>query len=461
MRALLTFLPLCLQMATATAQPATPLEPIVRATVDPVQVVVGQQTTLHVEVLAPNYLTKPPVLPDFQMHNSVTLQPSARNASEQQGGTTFAGVVFEFPIFPQEPGFYALSGETVTITYAADPPNAREVKLAIPTVGFEAMIPAAAESLDPFVAASGLQLSQEVRQSSPQLKVGDSVARKVTITAAGTPAMMLPPTVLTTVDRARAQAYPNQPILQDKRDPRSGTLTATRVDEATYVLQQQGDFTMPGIDVTWWNVKDQKIDSAHVDSITLRVAENPAVDVQTSGEHTINGRRLVLFFIEHWLAALVAASAAIACIWTSPRVIRATRDFLMKRRVLYRQSEVYAYARMRRTLREGDATKSYGALLGWLLRFEPTAPAHTISALKNVASNPLLEREIAAIERYLFSGDHLEIEWTPRPLLRQIAITRRLLLRYSYAQAAAALPPALNPTAIDSSRPHIRRPVAR
>ena len=61
---------------------------------------VGQQVTLTIEILAPNYMTKPPELPDFQIRNAVTRAGSTVNTSEQINGTTYAGVQVEFLIYP-------------------------------------------------------------------------------------------------------------------------------------------------------------------------------------------------------------------------------------------------------------------------------------------------------------------------------------------------------------------------
>ena len=83
-------------------------EPIVTVTVDPPRVVVGQQTTVRVTILAPNYMPAPPVLPDFQIRNAVTRGLGNVNQSETREGVTYAGTRYEAAVFPQEPGTYAL-----------------------------------------------------------------------------------------------------------------------------------------------------------------------------------------------------------------------------------------------------------------------------------------------------------------------------------------------------------------
>lgn len=175
------------------AQQAGNLEPILQVTIDPPRVVVGQRTTLRVDVLAPNYMTAPPELPAFQVRNAVTRQLQSVNRSEELNGTTYAGVRFEFAIYPQEPGSYAIASQTLTVRYAAEPPATREATMALPRIAFDAFIPDGASALNPFIAATRLTIEQAVQRSSDQLKAGDAATRIVTIKAEGTPAMLLPP----------------------------------------------------------------------------------------------------------------------------------------------------------------------------------------------------------------------------------------------------------------------------
>ena len=164
----------------AFAQQASVPEPILKVSIDPPRVVVGQSTVLRFEVLAPNYMTSPPDLPSFQVRNAVTRQLQSVNTNDERNGTSYAGVIMEFAVYPQEPGSYAIAQQKLTVKYAAEPPATREAVLAVPRTTFEAFIPDAASALSPFVAASSLSAEQTVQRSSDQFKTGDSVTRTVT-----------------------------------------------------------------------------------------------------------------------------------------------------------------------------------------------------------------------------------------------------------------------------------------
>src|SRR6185295_7279699 len=111
---------------SARVQQAPAPEPVLNLTIDPQRVVVGQRTTLRIDVLAPNYMTSPPELPGFQVRNAVTRKLQDVNLSDQRNGTSYAGVRFEFAIYPQEAGSYAVSDQKIRVKYAAEPPAVRE-----------------------------------------------------------------------------------------------------------------------------------------------------------------------------------------------------------------------------------------------------------------------------------------------------------------------------------------------
>ena len=226
----------------ASAQPAAAPEPIVTATIDPPRVVVGQKATLLVTVLAPNYMPSPPVLPEFQLRNVVTRPLGAINQVETRDGVTYAGVRYEFAVFPQEPGSFAIAGQKVTVTYAADPPQSRTATIELPRLAFEGFIPDAAQGLDPFVAATSLSVEQVVKQSSQELKVGDSVTRTVTIKAEGTLAMLLPPVAFSEI--SGLARYPAQPSLQRTSIAAPARSTVGDIIHYSYLVTNTGNVTL-------------------------------------------------------------------------------------------------------------------------------------------------------------------------------------------------------------------------
>jgi hypothetical protein len=301
-------------------------------------------------------------------------------------------------------------------------------------------------------------------QSAQNLKVGDSVTRTVTIRAEGTPAMLLPPTPFAGVDGLAV--YPSQPSVADNLDRRTGSSAASRVDEATYMLQAAGEYTLPALDIAWWNVRDSKVEHAQVDPVVLHVANDPALRtggaVDTSPIR-VDWRSVFDWILDHLLISAIALIALGALLWLAPLAVRAVWQSAAQRRSAYLNSEARWFAELRAAGHNRDPAKVYFALLNWLQRFEPLAPGGNLDALKQAAADPELDREIANIETALFAPQSRTApNWSPRRLLKRVSLARRRLLRSAPAQPRQKiLPDSLNPV---MSRPQInplRRPVAR
>jgi hypothetical protein len=430
-RAAIVLVVLLIAAGGALAQQLATPEPILKVSIDPPRVVVGQSAMLRVEVLAPNYMTSPPDLPAFQVRNAVTRQLQSVNTNDERNGTSYAGVIMEFAVYPQEPGAYAIPEQKLTVKYAAAPPATREAILTVPRTTFEAFIPDAASALSPFVAASSLSAEQTVQRSSDRLKTGDSVTRTVTIKAEG----------------------------------RTDTMTSTRVDSATYMLQRPGNYVLPAIDIAWWNVGSGKIERIRLGEVPLAVAVNPAEPAAgaAGGEGARRSVNAIIDVLaEHWLIALLALVLLAIAGWFAPRAIRALRAERQRRHAAYLQSEEFSFHQLRHAARRGDARAIYFALLDWLQRFEPVAPDHTIHALKVAANDVALESELGSVERQLFAPQPGAGHWSPRRLLRQVTVARRDLRRASAVGGTSRqLPSELNPAGGLVSPGRVRRLPAR
>jgi hypothetical protein len=214
------------------------------------------------------------------------------------------------------------------------------------------------------------------------------------------------------------------------------------------MLQQPGNLTLPGLEIGWWNVRDRKIERVRIEPVAFQVADNPLAKAPAAAERrtTPNLREAVLFVLDHWLAVLLGIAGLAMLVWALPRAARAAITDFKRRRAAYRQSEAFAYAGLRAAARSGDAGKTYAALLGWLSRFEPVAPSHTIGALRAVARDAQLDREIAGLERHLFAPAGDKAEWSARHVMQRVRRARRLPA-LERGREAAALPPTMNPSA--------------
>jgi len=101
---------------TATGQE----RPIVRATMTPEVVAVGETAELIVTVLVPTWFTRPPVYPSFELANAITRQPADNSypIRERVGSDSWSGIVRSYEVYPLLGATYRLSGQSMSIAFA-------------------------------------------------------------------------------------------------------------------------------------------------------------------------------------------------------------------------------------------------------------------------------------------------------------------------------------------------------
>ena len=205
----------------------------------------------------------------------VTLQDDAQNLTETIDGTAYAGIRRTYLITPQAAGDYTLPQVDITFTYAAVPgqPPANGSVTLPPTSFTVAGVPGSGSGPGTAVAAR-VTIEQAVDGGDLEnLKVGDAVVRTITITAEGIQAMMIPPP---TVDApSGVRMYRQDPVLKDETTDRGEFVGGRRTDRATYVFEQPGDYTLPAIEIAWFNPATGKSEAARAPEIKVAVSVNP------------------------------------------------------------------------------------------------------------------------------------------------------------------------------------------
>ncbi len=205
--------------SAAVAQQNTEQSPNIEVALDPTDpVTVGTPVHVAVTVLVPSYMADPPVWPDLQIADAITVSPERATVpvTRRIGRQSWSGLTRTYEITPQRAAAFELGGSEVTVTYADPDTNGpREVTLRLPDVGFTAVLPEGAEGLDPFIAAQSLTLTTKIRGLPDAPKPGDAFTLTLATTATGTRAMLLPPMADRLTVRAGLRAYPHQPELTD------------------------------------------------------------------------------------------------------------------------------------------------------------------------------------------------------------------------------------------------------
>lgn len=359
-------------------------QPIVRLTVSPESVAVGEAAQMRVTVLVPTWFQKPPEFPSFELSNAVTQLPpdSSRPTSERVGGEAWSGITRNYRVYPLLGASYRFGGETMRITYANPGGSPTAIDVAVPEATLRATVPAGAESLDPYIAGRKLTLTRNIEGDLDNLEAGDAVVIRTVAELDGLPAMFLPP-VSPEMTFDGVSTYADEPVVEDGD-------VARRTETLTLVFEAGGDFTLPPIDLQWWDLGSNEIRTASVPAQMFSVA-GPAITPAGSADRDQIDWRSLVPRIAALLIVVVMAGYMLR------RVARRAREQAAARR----SSEPFAFRAFRDACESGDAKATHLALANWLARIGWRHDARRFALQYGDAS---LVRELDALGACLY-GD--------------------------------------------------------
>jgi hypothetical protein len=414
-RAILAFL-LLVSGGTATAQ-----DPVIQLSLTPESVAVGESAQLQVTVLVPTWFTEPPVYPSLELANSIVRLPpdSSYPTSERIGGDTWSGIVRNYRVYPLISGAFRLGGQSLRISYANPGSDPITVVLPLPEATLAATVPQGAESLDPYIAGRRLSLTRQIDGDLDNLEAGDAVVVRTVAELDGLPAMFLPP-LSPELELDGVAIYADEPVVEDGD-------VARRTEKVTLVFEAGGDFSLPGIELDWWDMTSQSVVTATVPEVSIQVV-GPVIAPAEVDEP----------IAREWRATLFGGAALIVTLFIAWRILRRVVARAKRLAEEHRQSEQHAFRQLAKAC-GGDSRKAHHALLAWLARLEPGLDARRFA--REWGDDDLAHNlDALAAGVYRDPQESVNVD----ALFRGLRDARRNYLRTRSDEARPALPP-LNP----------------
>jgi hypothetical protein len=347
--------------------------PVVRVRLEPAKgILVGQPVRLVVSVFVPNYFTGNPDFPEFEIENAIVVLPQDRpeNSNTQIGGVSYAGITETYVIYPQQAGDFHLPSAQIEVPYAVAPPKSTTARVALPKVSFHADVPAAAKNLDYFLPTTSLTIHQTWSSPLKDLRVGASVERTVTVTATKMQAMLIPPLPLDAPEGIRI--YSEEPVVDDQKTARGDFVYGRRTQTAKYLIQKEGEYKLPPIELKWWNLSTNRLVTATLPAVHFTAASNPDSIAELPPEPIptaaipIQKASLWKRYKSEFILGAFCCIAGIVFAWISWRIFPSVYRDLRARRERRSHSEAAYFRHLRRACIRSDATQSYIWLLKWL-----------------------------------------------------------------------------------------------
>lgn len=244
--------------------------------------------------------------------------------------------------------------------------------------------------------ARQLSLSREWQRPAQPLEAGAAIDFTLKITAVGVAAEALPESLLE-IDRDEVKIYPDRARRSNEFD---GSDLVGRLEQRyVVILPQAGSITIPGRDLTWWNVDSEREMSTRLEAEVIEVAA-----ARTDAPIAYTGRwNDFLLRTDYLFAALLIAIAVGLCRWLpgSGLVSRCRRWLAFRRRL--RQ----AWLGLEHACRGDDAPAARRLLLEWArLRWRDGAICG-LHRIEQHLGDPVLGAELRRLDAVLYSAHPL------------------------------------------------------
>jgi hypothetical protein len=430
--------------------------PVIRARLEPrSNIMVGQPVRLVVSVFVPNYFTGSPEFPEFEIDNAIVVLPQDRpeNSNTQIGNATYFGITQTYVIYPQQEGEFRIPPAELSVPYAIAPPKSTTAEIALPALSFHAAVPDAGRDLPYFLPTTRLTMTERWSRPLKGLRTGDTVERTITITASKMQAMLIPP--LTFEQPDGIHIYNGEPIVRDQKTDRGDFIYGQRVQTAKYFVVKSGDYTLPTMELKWWNLLKHQMTTSSLNAVHFSATDNPEFTIELPPIDQTSSTPIPQK-ISHWhryraslkmsLVGIIFTLALGLTAWLIRYGYRNATTYLES----YKSSESACFRKLIRYAKSHNSKLTYIQLLRWANHIFPGKP---LGEIVRGQARTDLRNQVEALAKAIYSAQTAETdEWNSRELVLQLKKFRGQLHKHlSWATKQQWLS-ALNPSQEKASR---------
>ncbi len=323
--------------------------------------IVTQKVNLSIEIATDRWFAGGTAVGSLEVNNAIVLhrQKFALNSTRRLNGKTWAIQRWDLEIYPQSKGTYMVPPVEIGLTISGDSGSPVRGTVLSNPVSFTASVPEGAPESGNWMATAQLSITESWDKSPSNLMVGKARQRTVTIKAEDSPAMLIP--ALPNDELAGLSAYP-KPVKVFDNIGRSES-QGIREESVTYFFEEANHYTLPEIQVHWWNLTDKRWEVATLPSVELQIEQDSSLTVAQSSQPLEKGVQVP---IKRITALAVAALLVIGSVWG---LIRINGRRLRNRTVENQsqsQSEKFFWKNLNQAIKSEDPVRIINALYKWL-----------------------------------------------------------------------------------------------
>ncbi|MGN0921787.1 MAG: BatD family protein [Cellvibrio sp.] len=251
---------------------------LVESNIDKTQGYLQQQflLTLKIKIRTDVTLAGGQIEP-LQIKDALLISFDEKKSRINEGGIEYDVLEYQYAIFPQASGELIIPSQLIQLEIASDIWDSRrlfstsrgtlqrfrtqETKLTVAPAPQD-------QRASPWLPAENIQIREHWSSSPENLQVGDPITRTITLTAEGLTGAQLPS--LPSLSMEGLNIYQDQAQIDDQKS--DGRVVGTRTETSAIVAAKAGDYTLPAINIHWWNTRDQRFETASLPASKISVS---------------------------------------------------------------------------------------------------------------------------------------------------------------------------------------------
>lgn len=274
--------------------------------------------------------------------------------------------------------------------------------------------------------ANNLSLHETWSASLDHLKMGEPVTRTITISAEGLTGGQIAPLASNTIDGLTF--YPDQPQNSDNKTAKG--IEGTRVETTAIIPNHGGEFTLPEVNVDWWDVNSQSMKTATLPAKKINVLGEASPNINTisnnnasasAPENQIITKTEVVTNINPWLWVSTICFALLSLVLAMYALhlksnLKAMQNEYDQANDIVSEKEKHIWDLLKHAASNKDAGALRKNVLGWAKFHWPEASIHSLDDIAKLAGKLELTQALKNLDELLYSN-HPTDNWEPNQLL--------------------------------------------
>jgi len=310
----------------------------------------GQQVTLNLDLkttgfsFSNSHFNLPEVNGAFLMQTDTT----TIKLTEKIDNRDWQIVRYPLALYPQKAGQIEIPSIDIRFTTSAGfGKTEKNFEFQTRALDLVVKLPPGVNPGDMVITTSSFELDYNWQPAEGAEKTGDAITLTVKRRAGDISAMLLPPLPVYRTDGLAS--YPQAPEVEDKTD--RGDLSGERVDSITWVVENPGQYGIPGIRFQWWDPVSSELKEQIIPGLNLNIPPTGASKPASSTAETRQAKSYKL-----WLLMVLAGLLAIG-LWFG---------FKRTRPDQHQNTEKTAFATLAKACKSNQAGQTLSAIYTWL-----------------------------------------------------------------------------------------------